>query len=185
MGMKAAAANQLEVYFNKDTFLTFKMHADLNMDLLRWLQSQIKRLEMMGKRADKIESKAIELDLDIADNDKFTEMTQQADALRNKGGDALDVMVEYVKRACNGWTDYYEDDAAEARKEPLPFEAHNIIRIGVVKLNKVINAFNEHYGLTEADSGEAKGESLPALSPSATVAASSPTDTANSVQTGS
>lgn len=181
MGMKAAAANQLEVYFNKDTFLTFKMHADLNMDLLRWLQAQIKRLEMMGKRADKIESKAIELDFE--DNDKFSELTGQADALRTKGGDALDVMVEYVKRACNGWTDYYEDDAAEARKESLPFEAQNIIRIGVVKLNKVIEKFNEHYGLTEADSGEAKGSNLPEPSPSVTVAASSQKSTFNSALT--
>lgn len=161
MGMKAAAANQLKVDFSKDTFLTFKMHADLNMDLLRWLQSQIKRLEVMGKRADKIDDKAVELEID---DTRFVELTNQAEALRSKGGDALDVMVEYVKRACNGWTDYYEDDAAEARNEPLPFEAQNIIRIGVVKLNKVINAFNEHYGLTEADSGEAKSESLPALS---------------------
>lgn len=163
MGMKAAAANQLEVYFNKDTFLTFKMHADLHMDLLRWLQAQAKRLEVMGKRADKMESTAIELSLE--EGNKFVEMTEQADALRNKGGDALDVMVAYIKRACNGWTDYYEDDAAEARNEPLPFDEKNIIRIGVIKLNKVIEAFNQHYGLTEQVSGEAKSESLPALSP--------------------
>jgi hypothetical protein len=163
MGMKAAAANQLEVYFNKDTFLTFKMHADLHMDLLRWLQAQAKRLEVMGKRADKMESSAIELG--IEENDRFVEMTGQADALRTKGGDALDVMVEYIERACNGWTDYYEDDAAEARNEPLPFDAKNITRIGVIKLNKVIEAFNQHYGLTEQSPGEAKSESLPALSP--------------------
>lgn len=161
MPMYATAPNQLMVYFNKTTFLTFKMHADLNMDTLRWLRDQIKRLQVMGARADKIESKAVEQD----DDNQFEQLTNKAGALRSKGGDELDVMCQYIKRACNGWTDYYQDPEAEARGECLPFEESNIARIGVVKLNRIITAFNEHYGLTEPDSGEAKSESSPALSP--------------------
>lgn len=157
MGMYVAAANELKVNFTKDVFLTFKMHADLNMDTLRWLRDQIKRLEMMGKRANKIESKAVEQD----DDTQFEQLASQAEGIRSKGGDELDVMCKYVKRACNGWTDYYLDADAEARGEVLPFEESNIARIGVVKLNKVISAFNEHYGLTEPERSEEEKKSLP------------------------
>lgn len=180
MGMYATATNQLKVEFNKDTFLTFRMHANLSMDLLRWLRQQIKRLELMGKRADKIEKKAV----DVEDDSQFLELTGQADAMRSKGGDELDVMVSFVKKACVGWTDYYEDEAAEARKELLPFDETNIARIGLVKLNRVMNAFNEHYGLADADTGEAKSESLPALSQQTDRAVGdSPTGITTTVQT--
>lgn len=158
MGMLAAAANTLEVYFSKDVFLTFKMHADLNMDTLRWLRDQIKRLQVLGKRADKIEEKAVATD----DSAQFMELTEEAEGLRTKGGDELDVMVKYIMRACNGWTDYYADKEAQERGEVLPFDETNIAKIGVVKLNKVINAFNQHYGLTEDDNqGKANAANLP------------------------
>lgn len=175
MPMYAVKANELKVYFDEDTFLTFRMHADLSMDLLRWLQAQIKRLEIMGKRADKMDSKAIELDLD--ETDRFVQMTQEADGLRNKGGDMIDVMIEYVKRACVGWLDYYEDAEAEASGNVLEFSEGNIARIGVAKLNRIITAFNVHYGLMETDQGKVNGESLPEPSPSSkqVAAQSSPT----------
>lgn len=175
MPMFATAANLLEVVFDSKNSITFKMHADLSMDTLRWLRDQIKRLEVMGKRADKIEAKAVDED----DDAQFEQLTNQAEGLRSKGGDELDVMCRYVKRASNGWTDYYADADAQANNDPLPFEESNIARIGVIKLNKVINAFNLHYGLAEEDGagGKAKGESLPEPSPSETVAALSPNGT--------
>lgn len=160
MGMYATSANELKVYFNKDNFLTFRMHTDLNMDLIRWLRGEVRRFNVLGKRADKIEKSAV----DVEDDKQFLALTQQADAIRSQGGDELDMMVVFVERACLGWTDYYEDQAAEERHEPLSFEKSNIARIGAVKLDKVITAFNEYYGLTEQVSGEAKSESLPALS---------------------
>lgn len=178
MPMFATAANTLEVYFSKDVFLTFKMHADLDMKTLRWLRDQIKRLQVMGKRADKIEEKAVA----TADDAEFVVLTDEAEAIRTRGGDELDLMVKYIMRACNGWTDYYADKEAQDRGEVLAFDEANIARIGVVKLNKVINAFNAHYGLTEDDNqGKANGASLPAPSPSSQQAqaeANSPTGTA-------
>ena len=164
MPMYATAANTLEVVFDKNNSITFKMHADLSMDTLRWLRDQIKRLQVMGARADKIEAKAVEQD----DDNQFEQLANQAEGLRSKGGDELDVMCKYVKRASNGWTDYYQDAEAEAKGEALPFEETNIARIGVIKLNKVINAFNLHYGLAEEDGagGKQKGEGSPEPSPS-------------------
>ena len=180
MGMKAAAANTLEVYFSKDVFLTFKMHADLKMDTLRWLRDHIKRLQVMAARADKIEAKAVEQD----DDTEFEQLSDRAKGLRSKGGDELDVMVEYVMRASNGWTDFYADADAEARGEVLPFEETNIARIGVIKLNKVITEFNKHYGLAEPDSGEAKGSSSPEPSqPVGKEVGSIPNSTSTTVQT--
>lgn len=164
MALYAVKANELKVYFDKDVFLTFKMHADLSMDLLRWLQAQIKRLEVMGKRADKMEAKAV--DLDINETARFVQLTQEADGLRSKGGDAIDVMVEYVKRACVAWTDYFEDAEAEQRGEVLAFTDANIARIGIAKLNRIITAFNVHYGLVDDDAGKASGERSGVLSPS-------------------
>lgn len=163
MPMYAAAANTLEVYFSKEIFLTFKMHADLDMKTLRWLRDQIKRLQVMGKRADKIEEKAVA----TTDDAEFVVLTDEAETIRTRGGDELDVMVAYIEKACNGWTDYFADADAQSRGEVLAFTTENISKIGVVKLNKVINAFNQHYGLTEeADQGKAKGGNSPELSPS-------------------
>lgn len=174
MPMFATAANDLEVQFDAKNSITFKMHADLNMDTLRWLRQQVKRLEVLGKRADKIEAKAVDLD----DTKQFEAMTDEAEALRSKGGDELDVMVTYIKRACLGWTDYYQDAQAQADGNVLEFSDANIQRIGIVKLSRIVNEFNRHYGLTEdTDQGKAKGESLPAASPSMNAALPSPSGT--------
>lgn len=184
MGMYATSANQLKVEFGKDRFVTFKMHADLGIDLVRWLTNQVKQIEVVSKRAERMEKAAIELPDD--DNAGFEKLTSDAAALRDKS-DQVQMCVEYIKKGSLGWTDFFEDPEAEARNEPLPFTEANIARLGVFNLTVVINAFNTHYGLIGANQpGESISGGLPAPSlPADRAPGASQSGTENSVQTAS
>lgn len=164
MGMYATSANELKVEFGQNRSVTFKMHADIGIDLVRWLSDQLNRIKLVGKRADKLERTAIDLSED--DTGRFTKLTDDAAELRKKGDEAQ-MCVEYIKKASNGWIDFYEDEAAEQRQELLPFTEANIARLGAANLIKVINTFNAHYGLVRDEQpGEAKGEASSEPSPS-------------------
>lgn len=165
MGMYATSANELTVDFGAGRTVTFRMHADVGVDLVRWLRNQVNRIQIANKRADKIEKAATDLSVDASD-EQFEKLTSEAELARNRA-DEVAMCVEYIKRASNGWTDFYEDKAAEDRGELLPFTEENIPRLGLMNLTKVINEFNRHYGLTagEETPGEAKGGGLPAPSP--------------------
>lgn len=163
MAMYATPAHQLTVEFANKCSVTFKMHADVGMDLIRWLRNQVNRIQVANKRADKIETAAMNLPEDASE--KFAKLTLDAEKVRDSG-DEVAMCVEYIKRACNGWVDFYEDKDAEAKGELLPFDEDNIPRLGLMNLTKVINAFNKHYGLAgEEAPGEATGESLQEPSP--------------------
>jgi hypothetical protein len=177
--MYATSANQLPVDFGGGRTVTFKMHADVGVDLVRWLRNQVNRIQVANKRADKIEKAAENLAVDATD-EQFEKLTTEAEAARNRA-DEVAMCVEYIRRGSNGWTDFYEDKDAEARGEVLPFDEKNIPRLGLMNLTTVINAFNKHYGLTgDQTPGEAKGESLPALSPSKAEVESLPNGIASS-----
>lgn len=163
MGMYATSANELTVDFGAGRSVTFRMHADVGVDLVRWLRNQVNRIQIANKRADKIEKAATDLSVDASD-EQFEKLATDAEAARNRG-DEVQMCVEYIKRASNGWVDFYEDKEAEARNELLAFNEQNIPRLGLMNLTTVINAFNKHYGLTgENVPGEGKSEGLPAPS---------------------